>query len=75
MQNEHSPRLYYSGFMGALSVEGKTNLFVTLRCMELFSNGYCLYAGGGILNDSTEEQEWQETEIKLDTMRNIINHV
>lgn len=75
LQNEHSPRRYYSGFMGALSVEDKTNLFVTLRCMELFSNGYCLYAGGGILNDSTEEQEWQETEIKLDTMRNIINHV
>ena len=75
MQNEHSPRRYYSGFMGALSIEEKTNLFVTLRCMELFSNGYCLYAGGGILNDSTEEQEWQETEIKLDTMRNIINHV
>lgn len=75
LQNEHSPRRYYSGFLGALSVEDKTNLFVTLRCMELFSNGYCLYAGGGILNDSTEEQEWQETEIKLDTMRNIINHV
>lgn len=75
LQNEYSPRRYYSGFMGALSVEDKTNLFVTLRCMELFSNGYCLYAGGGILKDSTEELEWQETEIKMDTMRNIIYNV
>lgn len=59
--------------MGPLQVEGKTNLFVTLRCMEIFSNGYRLYAGGGILKDSQEEQEWQETEIKLDTMRNIVH--
>jgi isochorismate synthase len=71
--NEHHDRSYYSGFMGPLQVEGKTNLFVTLRCMEIFSNGYRLYAGGGILKDSQEEQEWQETEIKLDTMRNIVH--
>ncbi len=75
LQNEHHVRRYYSGFMGPLMVENKTSLFVTLRCMEIFSNGYRLYAGGGILKDSTEEQEWQETEIKMDTMRNIINHV
>lgn len=71
--NEHHDRSYYSGFMGPLQVEGKTNLFVTLRCMEIFTNGYRLYAGGGILKDSQEEQEWQETEIKLDTMRNIVH--
>ncbi len=70
--NEHHDRSYYSGFMGPLLVEGKTNLFVTLRCMEVFRDGYRLYAGGGILKDSQEEQEWQETEIKLDTMRKII---
>lgn len=75
LHNEHSPRRYYSGFMGALSVENKTSLFVTLRCMEMFMDGCCLYAGGGILKDSTEELEWQETEIKMDTMRNIIYNV
>ncbi|MBQ9678745.1 MAG: isochorismate synthase [Prevotella sp.] len=75
LHNEHHDRRYYSGFMGPLFVEDKTNLFVTLRCMQLFANGYRLYAGGGILKDSQEEQEWQETEIKLDTMRNIVNNV
>jgi isochorismate synthase len=40
--------------------------------MEIFADGYRLYAGGGILKDSQEEQEWQETEIKLDTMRRVI---
>lgn len=72
LEHEHHDRSYYSGFMGPLLVEGSTHLFVTLRCMELFSNGYRLYAGGGLLRDSVEEQEWQETETKLDTMRNIM---
>ncbi len=31
-----------------------------------------LYAGGGLLKDSVEELEWQETEAKLDTMRRCI---
>jgi isochorismate synthase len=58
--------------MGPLFLNGRTNLFVTLRCMQVFVNGYRLYAGGGLLKDSIEEQEWQETETKLDTMRHII---
>ena len=72
LQNEHHSRSYYSGFMGPLFVDGKTSLFVTLRCMQLYKNAYRLYAGGGLLKDSIEEQEWQETETKLDTMRRII---
>lgn len=68
---EHDQRSYYSGFLGPLFVNGQTNLFVTLRCMQIFENGYRLYAGGGLLKDSVEEQEWQETETKLDTMRNL----
>lgn len=72
LQHEGHDRSYYSGFMGPLLLEGKTHLFVTLRCMQLFANGYRLYAGGGLLRDSIEEQEWQETETKLDTMRHII---
>jgi isochorismate synthase len=74
LQQEHHRRSYYSGFMGPLLMEGHTALFVTLRCMQLFADCYRLYAGGGILTDSDEEQEWQETETKLDTMRNVLNH-
>jgi isochorismate synthase len=69
---EHHQRSYYSGFLGPLFVNGQTNLYVTLRCMQLFENGYRLYAGGGLLKDSVEELEWQETETKLDTMRRIL---
>ena len=71
-QHEHVQRSYYSGFMGPLSIENRTHLFVTLRCMQIFHKTYRLYAGGGILTDSVEESEWMETEQKLDTMRHII---
>ena len=73
-QNEHHDRSYYSGFLGPLFLNGQTNIFVTLRCMQLFRDGYRLYAGGGLLKDSVEEQEWQETETKLDTIRCLFHH-
>ena len=72
IQNEHTPRRYYSGFMGMLDPESETHLYVSLRCMNIEGNHYHLYAGGGLLKDSTEEQEWQETEAKLETMRRCI---
>jgi isochorismate synthase len=68
IRNEYSPRRYYSGFMGPLQTPS-THLYVSLRCMNIEGNIYHLYAGGGLLRDSTLEQEWQETEAKLETMR------
>ena len=72
LANEHTPRLYYSGFMGPLNLSSTTHLFVSLRCMQIADNQYRLYAGGGLLKDSVEEQEWQETEAKMETMRRVL---
>ena len=72
VQNEHTPRRYYSGFMGPLRMNDATHLYVSLRCMNIDSDGYHLYAGGGLLKDSIEEQEWQETEAKMETMRSLL---
>lgn len=72
VSNEHTPRRYYSGFMGPLDIQESTNLYVSLRCMNIEGNCYHLFAGGGLLKDSTEEQEWQETEAKLETMRRLL---
>ena len=72
VKNEHIPRRYYSGFMGPLGVN-ETHLYVSLRCMNIDGKSCHLFAGGGLLKDSTEEQEWQETEAKLETMRNILD--
>jgi isochorismate synthase len=40
--------------------------------MSIDDDGYHLYAGGGLLRDSVMQQEWQETEAKLETMRRLI---
>lgn len=70
--NEHSNRAYYSGFCGPVGMEGSTNLYVTLRCMRLRSGACDLFAGGGLLTDSTESSEWSETEAKMRTMLNLL---
>jgi len=72
IQNEHTPRRYYSGFMGMLDPDGATHLYVSLRCMRIEGRHCHLYAGGGLLRDSRLQQEWQETEAKLETMRRCI---
>ena len=79
LDNEHTPRLYYSGFMGPLNLQPQTSnlkspthLYVSLRCMHITDCQYRLYAGGGLLKDSVEEQEWQETEAKMETMRRVL---
>jgi len=71
VKNEHTPRRYYSGFMGPLQMDD-THLYVSLRCMNIEGDKCHLYAGGGLLKDSTEEQEWQETEAKMETMKRLI---
>ena len=72
VSNERTPRRYYSGFMGPLNVAHATHLYVSLRCMSIEGSRCRLYAGGGLLRDSNEQQEWQETEAKLETMRRCI---
>lgn len=68
-QNEPSPRCFYSGFTGVLNCNQATDLYVALRCMSVGNDGFRLYAGGGIMPDSIESQEWLETEAKMQTMR------
>ena len=79
-RNESQSRQYYSGFSGPLNLssdsheDAQTHLFVSLRCMQILADSYVLYAGGGLLKDSVEEQEWEETEAKLETMRKLIDN-
>lgn len=73
LQNECSPRRYYSGFTGMLNPDGETHLYVSLRCMEILPDRYILHAGGGLMNGSTEEREWEETEAKMETVLRLIN--
>lgn len=68
IQNEKEPRRYYSGFAGPVGIDGETNLYVSLRCAEIKHDSILLYAGGGIMAESTCESEWHETESKMQTV-------
>ena len=72
VSNEFAPRCYYSGFLGSLNPDAETHLYVSLRCMRIDKDTCSLYAGGGLLADSDMETEWSETEMKMDTMRNLL---
>jgi isochorismate synthase len=66
-------REFYSGYLGPVNFHRDINLFVNLRCMQLFENTAVLYAGAGVTIDSVAEQEWKETEIKLNTLLSVLN--
>ncbi len=68
LEHEGYERKYYSGFIGRLAPEDNSQLYVNLRCMEILPEQLVLYAGGGLLASSSLEEEWQETEDKLQTM-------
>lgn len=65
-------RSCYAGYLGPWG-NGSVQFYVALRCMQIF-DGFCrLYAGGGLMPDSDEEQEWLETENKMACMRQAID--
>jgi len=74
-EHEKHNRGYYSGFLGPINLEEKLQLFVNLRCMRIYIDRLILYVGAGITIDSVAEEEWDETEIKADTLLSIIHKV
>jgi len=70
IKNEIHDRAYYTGFLGPLNIENKSNLFVNLRCLQLFKKKFVLYSGAGITASSIAENEWDETDNKMLTMMN-----
>jgi isochorismate synthase len=72
---EKHNRKYYSGFMGPVNIDEKVLLFVNLRCMQVLCDKLVLHIGAGITIDSVPEDEWDETEIKADTLLSVIHKV
>ena len=54
------------------SIRRSTNLFVNLRCAQLFEHEIKIYVGGGITKDSIPEKEWRETVNKSKTIGTVI---
>jgi isochorismate synthase len=89
-QYETHDREFYAGFLGPININSSdadhspygdrpdsaaTNLFVHIRCMKLEGKIATLYAGAGLTQDSVPEREWQETEMKCQTLLKVMNSV
>jgi isochorismate synthase len=72
---EKHDREYYAGFLGPVGFTDIVRLYVNLRCLKVFDDRLVLYIGGGITHDSIPEEEWEETEIKADTLLSVLNHI
>jgi isochorismate synthase len=72
---EKHKREYYTGILGPFNNMGQTDLFINLRCMKVIGNKSLLFAGGGILPESSAIEEWGETELKFSTLLQVIKFV
>lgn len=54
------------------SIKRISDLYVNLRCMQVFDNHIELYVGGGITKDSQPEAEYMETLAKSQTLLNVL---
>ena len=65
---EKHDRSYYAGIIGPYNTDNTTHLFVNIRCVEIFSNGAFIYTGGGITAASELNAEWDEANLKADSL-------
>ncbi|MFC2114479.1 isochorismate synthase [Bacteroidota bacterium] len=71
-QHEGYSRSLYGGFIGPYTHEKEAEFYVNLRCMQVTEEEIIFYAGAGILKDSIPQNEWEETEFKMDTLRTLL---
>jgi len=64
-------RSFYAGITGVLAKD-KATFFVNLRCMRFYENEVELFAGAGITADSDPSAEWEETERKIATIKELL---
>lgn len=69
---EHFDRKLFTGYWGA-KMKHSSNLYVNLRCCQLFSNGIQYFAGCGINLGSEVEKEWNETEAKMGMIKKFLS--
>jgi isochorismate synthase len=79
LENENYDRSFYTGYLGELNMENKTDLFVNLRSMEIEFDSKLpktkarLFMGCGITKDSIPEKEWEEGINKSTTLKRVLD--
>lgn len=71
-QHEGYSRELYAGYLGPVNLNNHTSLYVNLRCMQRYQGTAILYAGAGVTADSQPIKEWEETELKCNTLLSVL---
>ncbi len=71
--NEGFEREFYSGYLGPVNLGRQTQLYVNLRSMQVSEINAVIYAGAGVTSYSSPEKEWEETEMKCNTLLDILS--
>lgn len=72
---EKHDRGFYSGFIGPWHLDGACQLYVNLRCAEIFNDRINLFVGGGLTAESKPEDEWEETVRKSYTLLSVLEKI
>lgn len=75
LRAEKHNREFYAGLLGPVGIDDLLQLFVNLRCLKVHGDRLVLFVGGGITADSVPEEEWEETEIKAETLLSVIQSI
>lgn len=70
--HEHFDRFLYGGFTGPFRTTDDFTFYVTIRCARILARQCILYTGGGITLKSNDEDEWEETRLKAETLNKFI---
>lgn len=69
---EKHPRGYYTGYLGPVGYHESSELFVNLRCLNYVGNQLNIYVGAGITENSVAEDEWNEIQLKAQTILSVL---
>ncbi|MEA1888691.1 MAG: isochorismate synthase [Pseudomonadota bacterium] len=70
--NEKHNRGWYAGAFGCMSGDQSGEVTVLLRCALINKTQINVYAGAGLVAESDTEMEWQETELKMNAILDLL---
>lgn len=73
-QLEPDRRGIYCGAIGYVGFDGNMDSNIVIRTLVYSDNKICCWAGGGIVADSEEKAEYQETLDKASAMLELLRH-
>jgi isochorismate synthase len=70
--HEPGDRGWYTGTLGWIDADGAAEMAVAIRCGVVRGTTASLYAGAGVVADSTAEGEYEETRLKQHPMLHVL---